>query len=95
MRYLIRPRRKLRLEGQGPIQFVRRRLRLLDQRGNDRLGVLVGCLRQCDATRVPCDQGRDVAVVWTRTTDRLPNDEVLPDLRGQTMIMRSSPKSGS
>ena len=49
--------------GQRLIQLIRYRLRLLDQRGNYGLGILVGDLRQCHVTRLPFDQGRDVAVL--------------------------------
>src|SRR5262245_63311192 len=52
--------------GQRLIQLIRYLLRLLDQRGNNSLGILVGDLRQCHVTRLPFDQGRDVAVFRPR-----------------------------
>src|ERR1035441_3088312 len=48
--------------GQRLIQLTRQHFRLLDERGDDRLRVLIGHLRQEDATRMTFDQGRDVAV---------------------------------
>jgi hypothetical protein len=51
--------------GQRLVQLIRYRLRLLDQRGNNTLGILVGDLRQGQVTRLPFDQGRDVAVLRT------------------------------
>src|SRR5450759_5198749 len=49
--------------GQGFIQLLWQLLRLLDERGDYRLGVLTGHLRQHHVTRMTLDQGRDVAVV--------------------------------
>jgi len=58
--------------GQGLIQLVRYRLRLPDECGNDGLGSLVGYLRQRYVTRMPFDQGGDVAVLWPGQEIALP-----------------------
>src|SRR6266404_5321924 len=49
--------------GQGLIQLLWQLLRLLDERGDCRLGVLTCHLGQHHVTRMTLDQGRDVAVV--------------------------------
>src|SRR5664280_1914629 len=48
--------------GQRLIQLTRQHFRLLDERGNNRLGVLIGYLHQHHVTGMTFDQGRDVAV---------------------------------
>jgi hypothetical protein len=49
--------------GQRFIELTRQLLCLLDERGYDRLGVLVGHLCQHHVTGVTLDQGRDIAVL--------------------------------
>src|SRR5260221_5769388 len=58
--------------GQGLIEFIWQLLGLLDERGNDRLRVLVGHLRQHYVARVTFDQGRDIAVFRTGQEIALP-----------------------
>src|SRR4029077_8922934 len=48
------------------IELTRQLLCLLDERGYDRLGVLVGHLRQHHVTGMTLDQGRDIAVLRPR-----------------------------
>src|SRR5262249_10880440 len=52
--------------GQRLIQLIRYRLRLLDQRGNNSLGILVGDLRQCHVTRSVLRPGQQIAFPMTR-----------------------------
>src|ERR1700733_14983658 len=58
--------------GQGFVQFVRQLLRLPDERGYDRLRLLVGYLRQHHITRMALNQGRDMAVLRPRQQVTLP-----------------------
>src|SRR5665647_1360583 len=46
--------------GQRLIQLTRQHFRLLDERGNNRLGVLIGYLHQHHVTGMTFDQGRDL-----------------------------------
>ena len=54
------------IPSQRLVQFVRQLLRLLDERGYDRLRLLVGHRRQHHVTRMALDQGRDMAVLRPR-----------------------------
>src|SRR3954469_25018963 len=51
------------IPGQGLVELIRQLLRLLDERGDDGLRLLVSHLRQHHVARMPFDQRRDVAVL--------------------------------